>query len=279
MDGRLVLNETGMVLLIDAGNSRVKFGWLQLESGRREPRPLALAHAELDGLASWLAALPCKPSFAVGVNVAGDAIAAIVEAMLAAAAVHCTWLSGSREAAGITNLYDTPTQLGADRWISLIGLASHTGESAILASFGTATTVDMLSAVPQGTARRFEGGIILPGPELMRRALASGTAGLPYAEGGVNPFPRHTHAAISSGIAAAQAGAVLGQWRHAVEVWGAAPEVYCTGGGWQLVAETVTAALTRGQTDLQLPVNSPRWLETPVLDGLAVMAREIYSGA
>ena len=277
MDGRRVKND--MVLLIDAGNSRVKFGWLRLDSARREGRPLALAHAELDRLAPWLAGLPDRPRAAVGVNVAGDTIAAVIEEALSAAGVSCAWLASTAKAAGITNLYDAPTQLGADRWISLIGLGSHTDGPALLASFGTATTVDMLGAVSEGAqGRRFEGGIILPGPELMRRSLANGTAGLPYAEGNTSHFPRHTHAAITSGIAAAQAGAVLGQWRHAVETFGVAPDLYCTGGGWELVADAVDAALVRAQSDLKLPVKPLQWLGTPVLDGLAVMAKDLQPG-
>src|SRR5690606_35151143 len=172
------------------------------------------------------------------------------------------------------------TQLGADRWVSLIGMASHTPGAAILASFGTATTVDTLGPLQAGPpetdsqapTRRFEGGLILPGPELMRRSLATGTAGLPYAQGPSVPHPRNTHAAISSGIAAAQAGAVLRQWRAALQVLGTAPQLYCTGGGWPLVSDEVTAGLARCQADMGLPEAPPRFLEAPVLDGLAALA-------
>ena len=44
-----------------------------------------------------------------------------------------------------------------------------------------------------------------------------------------------------------------------------------------MVADTVTRALTRSQADLEFPVSAPRWIETPVLDGLAVMARELHT--
>ena len=188
-----MLNDANMALLVDAGNSRVKFGWLQLDTGKREPRALALAHGELDGVAAWLASLPRQPAFAVGVNVAGDALAGVIETALKSAGIRSTWLASTAEAAGIINLYDSPSQLGPDRWISLIGLGSHTDEPALLASFGTATTVDLLGGLSGKRQRRFEGGVILPGPELMRRSLANGTANLPYAEGSVSPFPRHTH--------------------------------------------------------------------------------------
>lgn len=271
----------GITLLIDAGNTRVKFGWLQHSDGQREASPLALAHAELDRLPAWLATLPVLPEQALGVSVAGPAIAQALEHTLQQQGAPVRWLRSSARAAGIVNLYDIPEQLGNDRWVALLGLGDRTSTAAVLASFGTATTVDTLSpqaAARSGTVgrasreRRFEGGLILPGPELMRRSLATGTAGLPYAQGSSVAFPRNTHAAISSGVAAAQAGAVLRQWRCAYEQLGVAPHLYCTGGGWPLVAGEVTAALAGAQADLGLPPLPPQWLDAPVLDGLARMA-------
>lgn len=267
------MGDRNVILLIDAGNSRVKFGWLDTRARRRAADMLALGHAELDRLPSWLARLPQRPQHALGVNVASADLGAQIAQEVAR---HCgaglQWVTSRAEAAGIVNLYEQPTQLGNDRWVALVGLSTHAAAAAILASFGTATTVDTLSAVDAKGRRRFEGGIILPGPELMRRSLANGTAGLPYAEGDSIMLPRNTHAAISSGIAAAQAGALLRQWRSAVDILGVAPQVYCTGGGWPLVSGEVAAALARAQSDLGLPEVAARWLEAPVLDGLAGMA-------
>ncbi len=267
------MNGHSVILLIDAGNTRIKFGWLDSDARRRAPDMLALGHTELDRLPSWLAELPQRPRHAIGVNVAGaDMGARITEKV----AQHCEtglqWVTSSTEAGGIVNLYERPSQLGNDRWVSLIGLSAHASGTAILASFGTATTVDTLGAPDTAGIRRFEGGIILPGPELMRRSLSSGTAALPYAEGDSVMLPRNTHAAISSGIAAAQAGAVLRQWRGAMDALGEAPQLYCTGGGWPLVSGEVSAALARVQAELGLAAAAPRWLDAPVLDGLAGMA-------
>lgn len=271
----------GITLLIDAGNTRVKFGWLHCSSGQREASALALTHAELDRLPAWLATLPALPEQAVGVSVAGPGIAQTLEHTLRQQGTALRWLRSSARAAGIANLYDIPEQLGNDRWVALLGLGGRTSAAAVLASFGTATTVDTLSPQPEALSdtaglmqdeRRFEGGVILPGPELMRRSLATGTAGLPYAEGISMEFPRNTHAAISSGVAAAQAGAVLRQWRCTYDQLGVVPRLYCTGGGWPLVAVEVSAVLARAQADLGLPFLAPQYLEAPVLDGLARMA-------
>jgi len=268
------MSPDALTLLIDAGNTRVKFGWVCQASGRRHPGALALGHDELDGLAAWLAALPRAPEAVLGVNVAGDAVAArIALALRPLGGIPLRWLRSSASVAGIENGYEDPAHLGTDRWISLAGLAGHTPATALLATFGTATTIDTLGPrAGPGGARRFEGGVILPGPELMRRSLASGTAGLPYAQGDSVALPRNTHAAIQSGIAAAQAGAVIRQWRGTLDALGEAPLLYCAGGGWPLVAGEVAAALARAQADLGLPAAAPQWLDAPVLDGLARLA-------
>lgn len=262
-----------VMLLVDAGNTRIKFGWLDPATGRRAPDMLALAHPDLDRLPSWLATLPQLPRLALGVNVAGAEAARRIAATVDR---HCgatlQWVSSTATAAGVVNGYEQPSRLGTDRWVSLIGLAGHAPGTAILATFGTATTVDTLGPADATACRRFEGGIILPGPELMRTSLANGTAGLPYAEGDVVPHPCNTHAAISSGIAAAQAGAVLRQWRVAIESLGETPQLYCAGGGWPLVSREVGAGLARAQSDLKIPASAPRWLDAPVLDGLARLA-------
>ncbi|KFB71201.1 MAG: pantothenate kinase [Candidatus Accumulibacter phosphatis] len=54
----------------------------------------------------------------------------------------------------------------------------------------------------------FRGGLILPGYDLMRAALASNTAQLPLADGVFRSEPRNTMDAIVSGCLQAQLGAV-----------------------------------------------------------------------
>lgn len=274
-----------VTLLVDAGNTRVKFGWMWQKHGVRETATLALGHTELERLPAWLAQLPAKPKHGLGVSVAKAELVSALEACLKQhLGLSMKWLRSCAQAAHILNLYDVPEQLGHDRWVALIGLSTQASSPAVLASFGTATTIDTLgpeytpsslergSAAKQATARNFEGGLILPGPELMRQSLASGTAGLPYALGDSVAFPRNTHSAINSGIAAAQAGAVIRQWRYALDVLKVTPTLYCTGGGWPLVAAEVSACLARTQGDMGLTPVAPQWLEAPVLDGLAVMA-------
>lgn len=268
-----------MTLLIDAGNTRVKIGWIDAATGRREAQPLALEHRALDQLPNWLQAQGHRPSRALGVSVAKPEVAARLDALLARHLKFGTrWVHSQAEAAGLRNGYKDPAQLGPDRWASMLGLAQHaTNETPLLlATFGTATTIDTLRPVAptddDAAHFLFEGGLIFPGPALMLTSLASGTAKLPQAAGTVTAFPVDTHQAISSGIVAAQAGALLRQWRLALERYACPPQVFSAGGGWPMVEAEAQRMLAQAHADLNLAPQAIQWLPSPVLDGLARLA-------
>jgi type III pantothenate kinase len=260
-----------MILLIDSGNSRLKTGWLVPGKPRREPDTAAFGHGDVPALAAWLRALPRKPSHAVGVNVAGAARADAIEETLRDTCGGCTvrWFASEPRTLGLVNGYAQPAQLGADRWTAMLGiLAGRPARHApfIIASFGTATTLDTVSG-----DNVFLGGLILPGPAMMRAALADGTANLPLAQGVSTLYPTDTHQAIVTGVAAAQAGALVRQWLAARTRFGATPDLYVTGGGWPEVRTEVEQLLAQAGAARSVPT-SPSYVESPVLDGLAAWA-------
>ena len=281
-----------MIILIDAGNTRVKTGWVDPETGEREIGPIALTHDNLDQLSHWLAKLRAPVSRAMGVSVAGNAVNATIENILHLHNCAIEWVQGESEALNVINHYDNPTQLGADRWLSMLGLAKrahpqiseHVGEIVqgafppiILASFGTATTIDTLvvdvaRSAPNSLHYIFRGGMILPGPALMRSSLAQATAHLPEAHNELAAYPTHTHQAIGTGIAAAQAGALVRQWLVGLEYYGHSPIVYSAGGGWPMVKEEVKRLLHYTQQKTGVAQTPIEWLEAPVLDGLCALA-------
>lgn len=306
-----------MIILIDAGNTRLKLGWIQPLTGQREVAPLAFPYTGLDQISAWLHDLPATPTAAFGVNVAGSAISSRISTRLAANALTINWVNSRRAALNVLNGYDKPEQLGSDRWVALLGLAQHLERTlpgnrapAILVSFGTATTIDTLvpkdavptrpdtqdaavagsdDANPRSTTQpsgndkagtendstggyAFRGGVILPGPALMSSSLAHATAQLPKAQGHSADYPTHTHQAIATGIAAAQAGAILRQWMIGLDVYSQAPLIYATGGGWPTVKDEVLRLIHTAQARFGLPPAPIEWLDSPVLDGLACLA-------
>jgi type III pantothenate kinase len=135
--------------------------------------------------------------------VAGKAIRRRIEALAAGLGRPLDWLTSSAAACGVSNGYDNPGQLGADRWAALIGARSLHAGAAIVVMAGTATTIDALDG-----DGRFRGGLILPGLALMRAALARNTADLPHAAGHYRPLPTNTDDAIVSGAIHATLGAI-----------------------------------------------------------------------
>jgi type III pantothenate kinase len=278
------------ILLIDSGNTRLKLGIiddLQAEAAQgAQNRPLithAVANNDIQGLRDWLAALPAPPRAALGTNVAGAERGAAIEAALATYGCPLRWVQAQAQAYGLTSRYARPEQLGADRWVSMVGVLAGLAAQRrsvgpmpafLLASFGTATTLDTVSS--EGV---FEGGLILPGPELMRLSLASGTANLPLAHGESQDFPTDTHQAITSGVAAAQAGAVVRQWLAGLRRYGDAPQVYAAGGGWQDVAAETKRLLAQAAAALGRLPPEVTVIENPVLNGLAHLAANIKLGS
>ncbi|MGO3743060.1 type III pantothenate kinase [Kerstersia sp.] len=259
-----------MTLLIDAGNTRIKLAAWSAPDGRTAD-VLSLAHEDIPTvLPGWLASQPRAFRQACGVNVAGTALGQRLAGILADAGCALEWLKPSACALGLQNGYDTPEQLGADRWAALLGIwhkRRQQGAPLLLATFGTATTIDAIS--PAG---RFLGGLILPGAAMMRRSLAQGTAQLPLAAGDLRPFPTNTHDAISSGMAAAQAGAVLRQWLTLRQHCGATPQLFVAGGNWPQLAGEVERLLQDLATLAGLPPILPQTVPHAVLDGLAYLA-------
>ena len=270
--------ESIMILLIDVGNTRIKAGFFQPGQAIRNPCVVTLLHDQIHRLPEQVRtlcrqhALGDRIAGALGVSVASETVGHHLDEHLKNAFdIQARWLDGATPVPGMVNHYDNPARLGADRWLAMVGIAGLAGdEPVLLATFGTATTVDALSK--QGETHHFLGGLILPGPDLMRHALTSGTARLPHADITLAAFPCHTHQAIATGIAAAQAGAVCRQYSALFRQTGRPPVVLCSGGGWPAVEAEIQASLLDRQRELRLPQREARWIEAPVLDGLARVA-------
>lgn len=159
-------------LLVDIGNSRIKWALLR---GQRLGRQQAVALADFPRFARALARLKAVDSV-VAVCVAGRGAEQLLRAAVAAAGHPAPkFLRSAQRAGGVTNGYQDTWRLGADRWVAAIGAwhAAGAKRSVCAISIGTALTVDVIDE-----RGRHRGGLIAPGPALMRRALLGETRGI-----------------------------------------------------------------------------------------------------
>jgi len=238
-----------MRLLIDAGNSRIK--WCLVEGGvwsRVGVLPLEQADTLQQSFPLSLGIQQIWVS-----NVAGEAVAQQIRSIAMMQPNQIYFIGAKKTQCGISNGYEQASQLGSDRWAALIAAWKMVRGACLVVNSGTATTIDALSA--QG---EFVGGLILPGIALMQLSLVEKTEQLKAECGKSVNFPLNTADGILNGAIQANCGAIERQ--HALLGGGDVP-VILSGGGAQVL-----------QSHLYLPA---RGAENLVLHGLQIIASEV----
>ena len=166
-------------LAIDIGNTRLK--WAQYSGAKPAATLLAQGVEFLDHI-DRLADGPWRnlaaPTLMLGCAVAADAVRHQVMEQMEIWDVSPQWVVPKAQEAGLSNGYDHPSRLGADRWVAMVGAwhrmlgAGGAPRPLVVVMVGTAVTVEAIDATG-----KFLGGFILPGHGIMLRALETGTAG------------------------------------------------------------------------------------------------------
>ncbi len=247
------------ILIADVGNSRIKLA--RLEEGEAGAAaggsglPVVSHRQDLDSrqfhpdnLARWLVAAAPGPAVVLVASVSEGA-ATRLEATLAALSV--TRPSPIRQRrVGHADLplaisLPAPERVGIDR-LAAAAAARHVkpeGKPAIVVDCGTAVTVDLVAG--DGT---FLGGAILPGPQLMAQALASGTSQLPALVdidwASIPAMPgRSTRDAIAAGVGYGVCGAVTRLVAEGARELGPDAVTILTGGWRALVRGSLPGAI------------------------------------
>ncbi len=246
------MKESGpFILAIDAGNTRIKWG---LHDGRAWMATGARMTAGAEHLADDLPA-EVAGTRAIASNVAGAEVGNILERVCKQRGVTVRFIATAAQQLGVRNGYRVPQQLGTDRWAALVAAHRSGPGDKLVINVGTALTIDVLGADGQ-----FRGGVIVPGPEMMRRSLNKGTAGLQATEGRFDPLPASTPDAITSGAIQACLGAIERMAASARASGAGNPRWYVSGGGLRDLAPHLP-----GDAIID---------ENRVLDGLVLIARD-----
>jgi type III pantothenate kinase len=216
-----------MTLLFDLGNTRLKCA--RLADGELYEQA-AFAHvdpafeAQVD---AWLLARTADARASAWlVSVPNGDIVARVRALIARRALPVHAVGTPEDVLGLRLAYPDRTRFGADRWLALLGARRQVEGAVLVASVGSALTIDAVRADGEPL-----GGLIAAPPEATRAALIARAPRLAVDGGQVHRFARDTADAI---VSASVLGACALIERSAEELAqhdGSDVRIVLTGGG------------------------------------------------
>lgn len=229
-----------MILLVDLGNSRLKWAQYTPEIWRAEALPLD-SEKNIESLYHNAWSELETPDQVVVCTVSSPDRRSTLEDW-----VRTTWsimpmiIQPQAEQLGVKNLYRRPDQLGADRWAALIGARGLTSSAACVIDAGTAVTVDALSA--RGD---FLGGAIFPGLNLLRESLVRGTVAITAEAGEASDsLGRSTEDGVAAGTLFGLAGAVERLIEEYRLILGEPIKIFLTGGDAPLLSSRLRVSST-----------------------------------
>lgn len=185
-----------MRLLLDLGNTRLKWALWQPSADEWLARGALDWHQDMDAMLqeAW-AVLPAPTSIVAASVVSAEREAQVTSVVARQFGGQPSWFRTPASACGIHNAYAEPQRLGADRFLAMVAAFAEGHAPCVLASVGTALTLDALA----GDGRHL-GGLIAPGPRLMQASLREGTARVrPDGPGVILELADNTTDAVSSG--------------------------------------------------------------------------------
>ncbi|MBB6189624.1 type III pantothenate kinase [Rhodanobacter sp. MP7CTX1] len=192
-----------MKLLLDLGNTRLK--WALQQGGDWLAQGSVAWDEAVERMLSEAWSTAPQPIAVYGASVVDAAREQQLAACVASAfRAEVTWLRTPASACGVRNAYAEPQRLGVDRFLAMVAAYADGRGPCVLASVGTALTLDALTA-----DGRHLGGLIAPGPQLMQQSLLDATARVrPERPGEILELADNTADAVASGCWQAAAALV-----------------------------------------------------------------------
>ena len=244
-----------MRLLIDIGNSRLKWSW----QAEKRHGPIDAIAYEIDSLPNVLPVLwleERRPQDIWVASVAGPEVNHVLDHLLSSQwGISAHYIKASHSALGVTNAYTDPEQLGCDRWAALLATYHLEKTCVMVVDCGSAVTIDAVDS--QG---HHLGGTISPGISLSNTVLNQHTnlnwheneSALPD-----NVFAITTADAIMAGIGHGIIGLIEHAYQQLADA-GHHPVLYLTGGDAPYISKALHI--------------EHKHVEDLVLEGLALLA-------
>lgn len=239
-----------MILLIDVGNTRVK--WART-AGAGLADVGALAHAGAPAVALREHGLPEADAVWVSCvkSINWDELEFGLR-QVTGRDPHRAVAEPARD--GLVNSYAEPARMGSDRWLAMLALWAGCRAAFCVVSAGTALTLDRVDSSGQHL-----GGLIATGLTSAQHALLSVTKGRPSAP--LRPYGEHLGCDTETAVRQAAYFSSLGVIERGLRSAGETPDE--------------ARVITGGDATALLPALGARWNHRPhlVLEGLEILAR------
>jgi type III pantothenate kinase len=244
-------------LLLDLGNSRCKFAIVEKGDLKQYEAQNYGPFGKLYSVKSLSDQYSDADEVVISSVLSEEMNSQIKETLLNGAAKNVFFLAPEENSFGVKLAYADPSNMGVDRVAALIGAKEKYSGNSCIVDCGTAITIDVLDA--KGV---HQGGVILPGIKVMKKALLSNTKiEVSDADVEFDVLSKTTEGAIHTGCISAVVGGVEHVVNKMASDYDGFDQIVITGGD----AEKIKSYLSM-QADMD---------NTLVLDGLKVVSENI----
>ncbi len=230
-----------MICAIDVGNSSLKGGLFD-RGDLQETFRISIEEGEAAAASAVAARIKASGVDYLGVSSVVPSVSNAIQNAVESEGSVSVFALNYRAALPFELRYETPETMGVDRIAAAAGAWEGFGGTSerpiVVVDAGTAVTADVL------VNGSLLGGLIIPGPELQRRAVRSGTAQLPVVDlvWPARVISRSTREAVASGIMFGFVDSVRGILVRIIDELGQQPHVVVTGGWGKLLSSKIAQA-------------------------------------
>tara|TARA_Y100000590_G_scaffold445389_1_gene577457 strand:- start:279 stop:1040 length:762 start_codon:yes stop_codon:yes gene_type:complete len=219
------------ILLMDIGNTRIKWGVLE-NRALSGIGSLLTPHSRDFDLKPLFISLPSDvKSIVASCVLSKDIQIKLAEFFFDNFELVVEFIEPKNRFFGLTNGYTNPSKLGTDRWAAMIGAHNEFGGNILVVDMGTAITIDYINA--EGVHK---GGQILPGLKSFFNILDQSTGSIDTkinisdtAAQDIKKWGKNTDDAVISGAMSAISGAINAAV-FSFKIEDSMPSVILTGG-------------------------------------------------